>query len=148
MKINSAFVFLFLVLLNGCIGENQKRTPYRYLIPSGYVGWVEVRFGFAGEPELPIHEGFRIVRFSKEGILKTSSRLENGWAKDEYYYYDGEEKKKLSDGYKTGMINAGSSGIRAIDGRQSLWFFVGNYDQYMKYGYNNATTPTIGPIKQ
>ena len=76
----------------------------------------------------------------------TSTELENGWAKDEYYYYERDTRQKLSDGYKTGMINAGASGIRA-GSRQSLWFFVGSYDQYMKYGYKNAATPTIGPIR-
>ena len=148
MKTHSACVLLFLALLNGCVVAYPKRAPYRFLIPNGYVGWVEVIFAVVDEPGLPIHEGFKIVRFSKEGTLKTSSKLEDGWAKDEYYYYDGDTKQKLSDGYQTGMINAGSSGIRDRGSKQSLWFFVGSYDQYMKHGYNNTSTPTIGPIVQ
>jgi len=148
MKVNSIRVFLLLVLLSGCIGSDSKRAPYRYLIPGGYVGWVEIRFGVLDAPELPVQEGFRVARFSKEGTLNTSSRLQDGWAKDEYYYYAGDTQQKLSDGYQTGMINAGSTGLRGGDSHQSLRFFVGSYDQYTKHGYVNATMPTIGPIAQ
>ena len=148
MRMNRTRIVISLALLIGCSGVYPKRTPYRYLIPNGYVGWVEVIFGVVDEPELPVVEGFRIVKFPKEGVLKTSSSLEDGWAKDEYYYYDGKTKRRLSDGYKTGMINAGSTGLRGISGRQSQWFFVGTYDQYMKYGYKNTTAPNIGPVTQ
>ena len=148
MKVNSIRVFLFLVLLSGCIGSDSKRAPYRYLIPGGYVGWVEIRFAVSDAPELPVKEGFRVARFSKQGTLNTSSRLQDGWAKDEYYYYAGDTQQKLSDGYQTGMINAGSTGLRGGDSHQSLRFFVGSYDHYMKYGNVNTTTPIIGPIAQ
>jgi len=148
MKVNSIRVFLFLALLGGCMNADSKRAPYRYLMPSGYVGWVEIRFGVLDAPELPVQEGFRVARFSKQGTLNTSSRLQDGWAKDEYYYYAGDTRQKLSDGYQTGMINAGSTGLRGGDSHQSLRFFVGSYDQYTKHGYVNATMPTIGPIAQ
>jgi len=148
MKVNSIRVFLLLVLLSGCIGSDSKRAPYRYLIPGGYVGWVEIRFAVSDAPELPVKEGFRVARFSKQGTLNTSSRLQDGWAKDEYYYYAGDTQQKLSDGYQTGMINAGSTGLRGGDSHQSLRFFVGSYDHYMKYGNVNTTTPIIGPIAQ
>ena len=148
MKVNSIRVFLLLVLLSGCIGSDSKRAPYRYLIPGGYVGWVEIRFAVSDAPELPVKEGFRVARFSKQGTLNTSSRLQDGWAKDEYYYYAGDTRQKLSDGYQTGMINAGSTGLRGGDSHQSLRFFVGSYDHYMKYGNVNTTTPIIGPIAQ
>ena len=148
MKVNSIRVFLLLVLLSGCIGSDSKRAPYRYLIPGGYVGWVEIRFAVSDAPELPVKEGFRVARFSKQGTLNTSSRLQDGWAKDEYYYYAGDTQQKLADGYQTGMINAGSTGLRGGDSHQSLRFFVGSYDHYMKYGNVNTTTPIIGPIAQ
>ena len=51
MKINPVCVLLFLVLFSGCTGEHPRRTPYRYMIPSGYIGWVEVTFGLVDEPE-------------------------------------------------------------------------------------------------
>ena len=148
MKVNFVRVLLFLLLLSGCMGTDSKRAPYRYLIPSGYVGWVQIRFAVVGAPELPVQKGFRVARFSKEGTLNASSRLQDGWAKDEYYYYAGDSQQKLSDGYQTGMINAGSTGLMGGDSHQSLRFFVGSYDQYMKYGNVNTTTPSIGPIVQ
>ena len=141
-------VFLFLLLLGGCMDASSKRAPYHYLIPGGYVGWVQIRFGVVDAPEMPIREGFRVARFSKAGTLNTSTKLQDGWAKDEYFYYAGDTQQKLSDGYQTGMINAGSTGLMGGDSHQSLRFFVGSYDQYMKYGNVNTATPTIGPIVQ
>ena len=148
MKLRVALVLLYVALLGGCADAGGKRSPYRYLIADRYVGWVEIKFGIADAPDLPIREGFRIAKFPPDGTLKTSSKLENGWAKDEYYYYDGDATQKLSEGYQTGLINGGASGLRSSDSHQSLWFFVGSYDQYMKHGYVSTTAPRIGPIQQ
>ena len=148
MKLSVVLIVLYVALFGGCADADGKRSPYRYLIPDGYVGWVEMKFGIADAPELPVHEGFRIAKFPPAGVLKTSSKLQNGWAKDEYYYYKADAKEKLSEGYQTGLINGGATGLRGGDSHQSLWFFVGTYDQYMKHGYVSTTAPRIGPIQQ
>ena len=63
------------------------RHPFKFLIPENYVGWVEVKYGVATAPELQMDHGTRLARISSNGTLVTSSTIEQGWAKDRYFYY-------------------------------------------------------------
>lgn len=63
------------------------RHPTRYLIPAGYVGWVEVNYGEGGAPALPFHGGRFICKIPESGVAATASPIEDGWAADEYIYY-------------------------------------------------------------
>jgi hypothetical protein len=55
-----------LVLAGGCVGKGKG--PERYLIPSGYVGWIQVRFGIPGAPPLPMEDGFYLMRIPANGL--------------------------------------------------------------------------------
>jgi hypothetical protein len=79
------------------LGCEQQRRPSRYLVPEGYVGWVRVEFGVQGAPALPIEDGFYLVRFSPSGLLKTSSDIEYGIARDEYYYFSRAKRLRLRE---------------------------------------------------
>lgn len=95
------------------MGPATARHPTRYLISAGYVGWVSIEYGVNGPP-LEISNGFYICRIPASGVLTTSSALEEGWAKDEYFYYaeDGSLKTLPETGWgKGGMIWAGSVGL-------------------------------------
>jgi hypothetical protein len=63
------------------------RHPTNFLVPEGYVGWVEVKYVQWNEPALKRVNGKYICRIPANGLLKTSSPLEQGWAKDDYFYY-------------------------------------------------------------
>jgi hypothetical protein len=101
-------VLLAVVVAHGS-GCEQQRRPSRYLIPDGYVGWATIEFKVSGTPALPIEDGFYLVKFPPSGLLKTSSAIEYGVAKDEYYYYSGTKRRPLKEtGWSEGgMIWAG-----------------------------------------
>jgi len=122
------------------------RQPSRYLIPDGYVGWVNVYFEVRDAPKLPVEEGRYLFRISPSGELSTSSRLEGGIAKDDYYYVDKQDRRRRleSTGWdKGGMIWAESTGSDH-KGNTNLRFFVGTEEQLKQYGFKMEKQ--VGPI--
>ena len=117
------------------LGET-KRTPDRYLIPEGFVGWVEIDYGVAGAQPLPIEDGHALFRFSQSGRLATSTPLEFGTAKDEYFYVSAAGRRTrlpLTGWGKGGMIWAGSVGDNQSKGKSAQAherFFVGTEKQF------------------
>ena len=121
------------------MGAPIARHPTKFLIPQGYVGWVKIEYGESAPP-LEMSNGVYICRIPASGILQTSSSLEVGWAKDEYFYYseDGSLRSLPDTGWGGGgMIWGGNTesqlignGIRPA--RFSENFYVGREDQYHK----------------
>lgn len=116
----------------------QKRMPARYLIPDGYVGWVQIDMGVNGAPP-PAREGaYLVFQIPRTGHLVTSAHLEEGWAYDQYFYCDntGNRRRLPETGWGGGgMVWAGSTGDSVSDGVRSpshYRFFVGTEDQYHK----------------
>lgn len=115
------------LLVAGCF--EKKRTPVRYEIPEGYVGWVRIDFEQPDAAPLPLRDGFRVARIPPAGRLSTSSPLEEGWAKDQYIYYSSKGERELtSTGWgEGGMIWAGHTGTGTGErGRYHESFFVGS----------------------
>ena len=136
----TGFWWFFLAISAGIsMGAPIARYPTRFLIPKGYVGWVKVKYGETAPP-LEMSDGTYICRIPANGILATSSRLEDGWAKDEYFYYsDNDSLEALPDtGWGGGgMIWAGNVGWeQPQDGsrpmRVAQSFYVGREDQYRR----------------
>jgi len=69
-----------------------KRTPRYYYVPKDYNGWVTVRFEKEGTPPLKEVDGALEIRIPSNGILETSSPLESGWARDEFFWADSNEE--------------------------------------------------------
>jgi hypothetical protein len=109
----------------------HRRPPSRFLIPSGYVGWVRVQYRVASAPPLPREGKYLLVRLEKIGTLQTSSDLPEGWAHDQFFYYSGKERQALSNAgwCKGGMIWGEETGTdeKAVTVQK---FFVGNEDQF------------------
>lgn len=61
------------------------RAAQHYFIPEGFAGWVTVKFEKAGAPALPIKDGAVEYHVPASGILETSSKLETGWSRDEFF---------------------------------------------------------------
>ncbi len=113
------------------------RHPTKFLVPQGYVGWVKIQHGESGPP-LEMSNGAFVCRIPASGILQTSSPLEDGWAKDEYFYYseDGSLHPLPDTGWGGGgMIWAGNTewqqtGNGTRPTQFSEKFYVGREDQY------------------
>ena len=85
---------LVLILITGVVcglrSAERTRHPNRFLIPSGYVGWIIIEHGVKGAPPTKREGGYLVYRFPPNGRVKTSSPLElgieQGKTQDEAYY--------------------------------------------------------------
>jgi hypothetical protein len=119
------------------MGAPIARYPTRYLVPDGYVGWIEVRYGEKNAPELPLVDGAFLCKVPGDGIVNTSSVIQDGWAKDEYSYYsrNGSTIGLKETGWGSGgMIWAPSDEWKdtAQRTRVDAYFFVGTEEQYRR----------------
>jgi len=119
------------------MGPSLARHAVEYLIPNGYVGWATVWYGDSPAPPLPIVKGQIICKFPAGVVLHTSSRLEDGWAKDKYFYYapDGSWHELKDTGWGAGgMIWGGyvsyETGPGGTPSAYKEAFFVGTEAQY------------------
>ncbi len=120
------------------MGTVTARHPTRFLIPSGYVGWVTVEYGDGGPP-LEMSKGAYICRVPSSGVVSTSSPMEEGWATDRYFYLSADGKlTKLPQTLpgKGGMVwsewISSDQGVRAkTPNRLTESFYVGTESQYL-----------------
>lgn len=95
----------------------MNRTPHHYYIPKGYSGWVTIKYEKPGAPPLPEKDGALEYWIPSNGILETSSKLVEGWSRDEHYWYgsstelipkaegEGEDRKRyIHDGKETEQV--------------------------------------------
>lgn len=123
------------------MGAPIARHPTRFLIPKAYIGWIKIEYGRNAQP-LEMSSGKYICRIPAYGVLATSSPLEEGWAKDEYFYYadDGSTEVLPDTGWGGGgMIWAGSVSWDSLSAKQfTQTFYVGREDQY----HRNESQPS------
>ena len=80
------------------MGPMVARHSVTYLIPDRYIGWVVVSYHEPTAPPVPIAKGEIVYKFPADGILRTSSTLEDGWATDQFFYYSGDGSlRRLGD---------------------------------------------------
>jgi hypothetical protein len=128
-------VLIPLIALSVWLGlgaRHESLRSSRFLIPDGYTGWVRVEFEVQGAPPLPIDHGEYTIKLPADGVLRTSSAEQYGWAHDRYYYYSGQNMPSLPDSGASAMIwgklngeTAGASGKEKYEE-----FFVGTADQF------------------
>jgi hypothetical protein len=71
-----------------------KRPSHHFHFPAGFKGWVTVKFEKSGAPELPLTDGALQFKIPDSGILETSTKLKDGWAKDHFYLNDASGKSE------------------------------------------------------
>jgi uncharacterized protein DUF6843 len=114
----------------------HRRPPSRFLIPAGYVGWVRIEYRVADAPPLPREGKYSLVQVDRNGGLRTSSDLLEGWAHDQFFYYSGNSRQALSNAgwCKGGKVWGEEIGTKASvrAGQPSVLqkFFVGSEDQF------------------
>jgi hypothetical protein len=124
--------------VSGCLPDG-----YRYLVPEGYVGWVQIRFEIEGAPPLPREGRFRVARFPASGILETSEGPLGGDAPSSWSYEDSAGHRRPAP---TG--SAFSQGDAAIRGSTSSYSFIGTHEQNERIGkkLDRANGPIVGPV--
>ena len=61
---SAPITLLCLLLASGCL---RTRHPSQFLIPKGYVGWVDVSYGVNGAPPLSVENGYYVIRVPANG---------------------------------------------------------------------------------
>lgn len=84
--IPSILILVFLFMGNIFPRESYKQHPNIFLIPKGYVGWIEIHYGLKDYPPLPKEDGSFILQIPESGILKTSN--EPSYKLNKFYYVD------------------------------------------------------------
>lgn len=111
---------------------NSTHRSSRFLIPEQYTGWIRIEFEVQGAPPLPMEAGQYVLRIPSDGVLRTSSAEQYGWANDSYYYYSAQGVRSLPNsgpaGLIWGKINGEESG--ASGNRKYEEFFVGTEQQF------------------
>ena len=110
----------------------HRRPPERFLIPSGYSGWVRVEFRQKNAPPLPMEDGRLLLKLDERGTLQTSSDPQQGHGKDDFYYYTGDRRTPLSNAgvCKGGMIWQIDTMVDEQTSTPFVRFFVGTEDEY------------------
>ncbi|MGA8501069.1 MAG: hypothetical protein WB683_05945 [Candidatus Sulfotelmatobacter sp.] len=112
--------------------QNSTPRSSRFLIPEAYTGWVRIEFEVQGAPPLPMEGGQYVLKIPSDGLLRTSSAEQYGWAKDHYYYYSAQGVRALPDSGPTELIWSKINGEESgVSGKRNYEeFFVGNAQQF------------------
>ena len=125
--------------------HDPKLHPSKFLIPDGYIGWLQLEYGVKEGPPVPIEDGIKVFKFPTSGILMTESAGPDRGADDKYFYYSKDGSvQEISMRYRAGngMVWGNYAGSKG--GVMSLFgFFVGTKEQYKKY-QSRSTRP--GPV--
>jgi hypothetical protein len=100
-------------------GAPIARHPANFFIPANFVGWVEVNYGARNTPTLQIKDGVLIFSIPSDGILATSSTLEEGWAKDQYFYYS--QDGSINELRETGWERGGMIWANTVEAPQPVY---------------------------
>ena len=125
-----------LVTFGACLWP--YRTACVYEIPEGFHGWVLIEFENRSCPALPIRDGKLVFSVSAQGSLCASSKLEQGWATDEYFFVGQVRTPIPNTGWGGGGLIWGSSnGWCQVTGKVPHVFesfFVGTETQFRAAG--------------
>lgn len=86
MRTTSLVPILILALLIPLYG--RAKAHYTFILPDGYVGWVQVIFNDPQASRLAIRKnGGRVIEVPESGVYRTSDiRVHDDHAHDEFYY--------------------------------------------------------------
>jgi len=130
------------------LGAPLARHSIRFLIPEDYLGWIEIRYGVSGSPPLPLENGSFVCSIPDSGVLPTSSKLEEGWATDEYYFLAPDDS--LLRVYETPWGGGGyvwdrqvrpPAGAGSSSSEKDVYLYIGTEDQFTHGVTKNGLEP-------
>ncbi len=124
----------------------DARTPDRFLIPAGYLGYVRVDYAVKGAKPLAKLENHFIIPIPASGYLQTSTKYEPGRAIDDFYYVTSSGRTVIKSDERPGsrVWNAGVDfRLDVPSDFVSKTVFIGSQSQaeYVEY----LPTP-LGPL--
>lgn len=99
-----------------------KRTNRDYLLPADFEGWVTVIHQVPDAPPLKVKEGVLQVEVPTDGIVRTSTPLEQGWGRNQFF-------RKNADGWEQ------IPGKPEIDGEPALVMHRHEFYHYAHYTF-------------
>ena len=113
----------------------RNRPISRFLIPSGYTGWVKIHYNVKDAPEVQTQGLTQVFRLPESGILRTSSAGPHPEAQHQYFYYSEDGSlQRIQDDYRDqrSMI-WGDHTVSTGGAINEFDFFVGSEEQYKKH---------------
>jgi hypothetical protein len=126
-------VAIFLAVVLQTATASSKRPRYVFVLPNGYVGWVQIIFNDPAAAA-PIKDGGYEIEVPESGIFRTSDiRVEDFKSKDEFYFRSllprgNTERFPVPSEYVMPGVSHGGFGVMDTGGRGegSSWFiFIG-----------------------
>ena len=110
----------------------HHRPPERFLVPAGYKGWARIYFRQKNAPPLPTENGRLLLKLDPQGMLRTSSDPLTGHGNDDFFYYSGDRRTRLSNAgvCKGGMVWQIQTLVEEPTSTPFVRFFVGTEDEY------------------
>lgn len=82
------FVSIVLFIALEANAAHSKKPRYIFILPSEYVGWVQIIFNDPAATTLPIKDGGYIIDIPESGVVRTSDiRVHDFKRQDEFYYH-------------------------------------------------------------
>lgn len=123
------------LLTIACYVAAAKGNPhYRFYLPNGYVGWVQIIFNDPQTPPFSIEDGKVRVEVPGSGIVRTSNlRIHASLSPDEFYYRDPipggtSQNRPVPADYVLAGIDHGGFGVMDTGGKgpgYSWFIFIG-----------------------
>jgi hypothetical protein len=120
---------VLLICAAGCL---RTRRHTQFLIPDGYVGWVDVSYGVPHAPTLPDESGYSIVRLPSSGKTQTSTEIEGGRTGDQFFYVQGDQRKRLQPSQPGGGGLIWGDSVTGKSRGATREFFVGPEKAFRK----------------
>lgn len=66
----------------------MKRSNKDFYLSEGFSGWVTIRYGVPGAPQLVEKDGVLQIKIPADGNLLTATPFVDGWSRDRFFRYD------------------------------------------------------------
>jgi hypothetical protein len=125
--------FIGLVVL-GFVACNSTPKRTRYIFDSGTTGWVKITYDSPDAPQLPVEDGFTVVRIRQYLKVSTSSPMNSSWEGSEFYYQGPDGKRvRLSSKKDDKQRRLWALEKTAAADTDQETFFVGKPEQFTSH---------------
>jgi hypothetical protein len=116
---------LLLVALcaSACFLASDSRHRELWRIPEGYEGWIYTRWNSPSCPALAIRDSYLVIEVPADGLVCTSTALQEGVASDRFVYVG-------PDGKETEMPPTRAHTRVFEKGNHDLYVFIGSREDF------------------